>query len=95
MRLFLRWLFGNFQIAATEEPPKLKLQLGRYVIYFKSPFRLFWPDGPSVHAYKYYHDYLHKNLHRFECKVCGTGVWGWGQRDHCGKWSCYRRLYGH
>lgn len=93
MRVFFKWLFGNFGIAATEEEPKIKFRIGSTILYLKSPFRLYWPDGPDYYAYKYYHDVLHKRLRRFNCKVCGVGVWGWGQTSHCGKWSCYRRLY--
>lgn len=91
MKVFLRWFFGNHKIAATEAPPKFTIRIGKYWFGFKAPWRLYWPSGPSIQAYKY-HEFLHHKLHRFKCRVCGVGVWGWGQHLHCGKWTCYKKL---
>lgn len=92
MKLFLKWLNGNPKIAGLVTEPKTAFKVGKREFFFRSPFKTYWPYGPSIEAYKY-HNFLHHKLSYFDCKSCGVGVWGWGQRDYCGSYKCFRKLF--
>jgi hypothetical protein len=89
---FLKWFFSNNGVVATDEPPKVMLKIGNVALGFKSPFRLFWPEGPSIYAYKY-HTALGHKLTFFKCTICKVGCWSYKSGNVCGKWGCYNKTH--
>jgi hypothetical protein len=90
MKRWLRWFFVTHGVVGSSASPKILIKVGGWAIAYNSkPFRSYWPNGPSLTAYKY-HAGLHPNLRYFTCKVCKAGCWGYKQFDHCGSWKCFK-----